>query len=105
MSDTSTLRPDFCRTLYDKLGGAAAIEAAVSVFYSRILGDPLLAPFFEGVCMKTMAKKQVMFLSYAFGGLPGVSGATTAQLTGHNSTQQQCRPVSADILLHSLQVL
>jgi hypothetical protein len=65
--------PHLCRTLYDKLGGAAAIEAAVSIFYSRILSDPLLAPFFEGVCMRAMAKKQVLFLSYAFGGLPEVS--------------------------------
>jgi hypothetical protein len=45
----------------------------VSIFYSRILSDPLLAPFFEGVCMRAMAKKQVLFLSYAFGGLPEVS--------------------------------
>jgi hypothetical protein len=48
-----------CRTLYEKLGGEAAVEAAVSVFYGKIMADPLLVPFFEGVDMKKQARKQV----------------------------------------------
>jgi truncated hemoglobin YjbI len=50
---------DDCRTLYEKLGGAPAVEAAVAHFYKKVMADPLLVPFFEGVDMKKQAKKQV----------------------------------------------
>jgi hypothetical protein len=48
-----------CRTLYEKLGGEAAVQAAVTSFYDKLLADPLLAHFFEGVDMRRLAMKQV----------------------------------------------
>jgi truncated hemoglobin YjbI len=48
-----------CRTLYEKLGSAEAVEACVALFYEKLLNDPLLAPFFEGVDMQKLAMKQV----------------------------------------------
>lgn len=35
-------------TLYDAIGGRAALVAAVGVFYRRVLVDPELSPFFPG---------------------------------------------------------
>jgi len=29
--------------LYDQIGGAAAVDAAVDIFYRRVLGDPSIA--------------------------------------------------------------
>eukprot|EP00199_Chlamydomonas_sp_CCMP681_P005324 CAMPEP_0119109096 /NCGR_PEP_ID=MMETSP1180-20130426/17198_1 /TAXON_ID=3052 ORGANISM="Chlamydomonas cf sp, Strain CCMP681" /NCGR_SAMPLE_ID=MMETSP1180 /ASSEMBLY_ACC=CAM_ASM_000741 /LENGTH=137 /DNA_ID=CAMNT_0007094809 /DNA_START=84 /DNA_END=497 /DNA_ORIENTATION=- len=55
-------------TVFAKLGGAPAIEAAVPLFYVKVLADPLLAPFFEGIPMARQTKKQIAFLSHAFGG-------------------------------------
>lgn len=54
--------------LYDDIGGAAAVHAAVGRFYIKLLGDPMLAPFFEGVSMERQRAKQVAFLTMAFGG-------------------------------------
>jgi hemoglobin len=35
-------------SLYEAIGGRAALRAAVDVFYRRLLADPELAPFFPG---------------------------------------------------------
>lgn len=55
-------------TLYDRIGGDAALDAAVDRFYAKVLADGELAPFFEGLDMKRQAAKQKAFLSVAFGG-------------------------------------
>lgn len=55
-------------SLYDQLGGAAAVDAAVDIFYKKVLADPSLSPFFEGVSMKDQLDKQKAFLTVAFGG-------------------------------------
>ncbi|GMQ99770.1 MAG: hypothetical protein BMS9Abin18_0595 [Zetaproteobacteria bacterium] len=55
-------------TVYDQLGGAAAIDAAVDIFYRRVLADAYVTPFFEGVDMEKQAAKQKAFLTMVFGG-------------------------------------
>jgi len=54
--------------LYDRLGGEVAIMAAVDLFYSKVLADPITRPFFDGIDMQLQARKQVAFMTYAFGG-------------------------------------
>jgi hemoglobin len=55
-------------TLFERLGGEAAIMAAVNVFYERVLADPITAPFFQALDMNAQAKKQMAFMATAFGG-------------------------------------
>ena len=55
-------------TLYEKLGGSAAVDAAVDKFYRRVLLDDRISEFFEGVDMDKQASKQKAFLTMAFGG-------------------------------------
>ncbi len=55
-------------TLYENLGGAAAVDAAVDKFYRRVLADDRIAHFFETVDMERQAIKQKSFLTMAFGG-------------------------------------
>lgn len=55
-------------TLYERIGGEAAVMAAVDIFYDKVLGDPLLAPYFEQLDMQAQARKQVAFMAWAFGG-------------------------------------
>ena len=55
-------------TLYEQLGGAAAVDAAVDNFYRRVLKDDRISRFFEGVDMDKQAAKQKAFLTMAFGG-------------------------------------
>ena len=55
-------------SLYERVGGEAAITAAVDIFYNKVLADPLTRPFFEGLDMEHQITKQIAFLARAFGG-------------------------------------
>jgi hemoglobin len=55
-------------SLYQRVGGEAAIMAAATLFYDKVLADPELAPFFASLDMEQQVSKQVGFLSWAFGG-------------------------------------
>ena len=68
-------------SLYDELGGAPAIEAAVDIFYRKVLGDDRISRFFEGVDMERQATKQKGFLTMVFGGPNNYTGKDMR--TGH----------------------
>lgn len=61
-------------SLYDRLGGEAAVNAAVEVFYHKVLADPRIRHFFDGVNMEHQIKKQKAFLTFAFGGSSHYTG-------------------------------
>jgi hemoglobin len=61
-------------TLFDRLGGDAAVNAAVDIFYRKVLMDDRINAFFEGVDMDKQAAKQKAFLTMAFGGPNNYSG-------------------------------
>lgn len=62
-------------TLYDRIGGAPAVKAAVDIFYGKVLADARIAHFFDGVDMANQNAKQRAFLIMAFGGPNTYSGA------------------------------
>ncbi|MBS1708816.1 MAG: group 1 truncated hemoglobin [Armatimonadetes bacterium] len=55
-------------SLYEKLGGEAAVDAAVDNFYRRVLKDDRICHYFDGIDMERQAAKQKSFLTMAFGG-------------------------------------
>jgi hemoglobin len=55
-------------SIYDEIGGPEAVHAAVDQFYERVLADPLLAPYFEGIEMKRLKGHQRAFIAAAIGG-------------------------------------
>lgn len=61
-------------SLFDRVGGAAAVDAAVDVFYRKVLSDPSISPFFEDTDMDGQRAKQKAFLTMAFGGPNDYSG-------------------------------
>ena len=61
-------------SLYDKIGGDAAVNAAVDIFYRKVLADDRISKFFEGVDMEQQAAKQKAFLTMAFGGPHNYTG-------------------------------
>jgi len=63
MTDTAT-EP----TLYDKIGGKDAIDAAVEIFYGKVLSDDRIKHFFNDIDMNRQRGKQKAFLAFAFGG-------------------------------------
>jgi hemoglobin len=63
------------RSLYDRIGGEPAVEAAVDVFYRKVLNDDRISHHFDDVEMSVQREKQKAFLTFAFGGpKPGRSG-------------------------------
>ncbi len=77
---TATLEPP---TIYEQLGGEASIKATVEAFYDRVLGDPLLQPFFVNIDMPRLKAKQVTFLSQALGGPAQYQGPGMKQAHAH----------------------
>ena len=61
-------------SLYERIGGDAAVDAAVDKFYEKVLADDRIKHFFEGVDMSKQANHQKRFLAYAFGGPQEYSG-------------------------------
>ena len=61
-------------TLYDRLGGAPAMEAAVDIFYRKVLTDDRISRFFEDVDMERQAAKQKAFLTMVTGGPANYTG-------------------------------
>lgn len=59
---------DRANSLYQKLGGRAAIDAAVEAFYVKVLADDRVKHFFDDVSMTKQRRKQKDFLSTALGG-------------------------------------
>lgn len=62
------------QSLYERLGGEAAVNVAVDIFYRKVLADERIAHFFDGVDMDRQAAKQKAFLTMAFGGPNNYSG-------------------------------
>ena len=62
------------RTLYDRLGGAPAVDAAVDIFYRKVLADNRINRFFDTVDMEAQAAKQKAFLTMVFGGPNSYTG-------------------------------
>lgn len=61
-------------TLYERIGGEAAVNKAVDVFYDIVLADNRINGFFAGLDMVAQAKKQKAFLTMAFGGPHNYTG-------------------------------
>jgi hemoglobin len=61
-------------SLYNRLGGTAAVDAAVDIFYRKVLADNRISRFFDGVDMDKQAAKQKAFLTMAFGGPNNYTG-------------------------------
>lgn len=62
-------------SLYAQLGGEAAVNAAVDIFYRKVLEDHRINRFFDHTDMEKQAAKQKAFLTMAFGGPNNYSGA------------------------------
>jgi hemoglobin len=62
------------QSLYERLGGEAAVDAAVDIFYDKVLADARIKHFFIDTDMTRQRRHQKMFLTYAFGGMSDYQG-------------------------------
>lgn len=61
-------------SVYEKIGGEGAVDAAVDIFYRKVLADDRISSFFDSVDMERQAAKQKAFLTMAFGGPNSYTG-------------------------------
>ena len=65
---------DDAKPLIVRVGGLSAVDAAVELMYRKIMKDPELTPYFEGVNMTMLQGRQVEFMTMALGGPDNYSG-------------------------------
>lgn len=61
-------------SLYERIGGEAAVDAAVDIFYRKVLSDDRVNGFFDDVDMDGQIAKQKGFLTMVFGGPNNYTG-------------------------------
>ncbi len=55
-------------SLYEQVGGEAAVDQLVDVFYGHLLKDESVAPFFVNTDMTKQRRMQKSFLNHVLGG-------------------------------------
>lgn len=70
-------------TLFERLGGANAVNAAVDIFYRKMLNDPRVSGYFDDVDMDRQIAKQKAFLTMTFGGPNNYSGKDMREAHKH----------------------
>ena len=92
-------------TLFERIGGAAAVDAAVDKFYGKVLADDRIKHFFDNVDMKKQAQHQKLFLTYAFGGAPGYPGKNMREAHKHLNLNETHFTAVAECLQSTLEDL
>jgi len=62
-------------SLYEQIGGEAAVNAAVELFYRKVLSDYRINRFFDKTNMEEQIAKQKAFFTMAFGGPNNYTGS------------------------------
>jgi hemoglobin len=70
------------QTLYERIGGEAAIEAVVFEFYRRVFADAELAPFFADVDSERLGRMQREFFAAALDGPVHYTGRPLSEVHG-----------------------
>jgi len=87
------------KTLFEKIGGMNAVNAAVDIFYSKVLADELISHFFANTDIKTQAGKQKAFLAYAFGAPLPYTGKNMRDAHAHmNLTENHFNAVAGHLV-------
>ena len=75
--------------LYEHIGGAPALAAAIDEFYRRVLADPSLAPLFAGTDLDRLKAHQRAFFAMALRGPNAYAGrAMHAAHAGRGITER-----------------
>ena len=104
---------------YDAIGGGPAVSAVVNDFYERVLGDPRLAPYFEGIDMPQLKRHQVLLVTQVLGGPNNYDGRPLADahaglgvdhddfaaVAGHLTGAMRDAGVPEDILMRAIAVV
>lgn len=86
-------------SIYDDIGGAPAMDAAVDIFYRKVLADDRISQFFDTVDMDAQRAKQKAFLTMAFGGPNNYTGKDLREAhKGMALTEEHFSAVAEDLV-------
>lgn len=71
------------QSLFEAIGGEAAVNLAVDKFYEKVMADDRINTFFAGVDMQRQASKQKAFLTMVFGGPNRYTGRNMRSAHAH----------------------
>ena len=92
-------------SIYEKIGGEAAVNAAVDIFYRKVLMDDRISEFFDTVDMESQHTKQKAFLTMAFGGPNNYSGKDMRKAHKHMALTETHFNAVAENLVATLKEL
>lgn len=92
-------------SVYEKIGGAPAVDAAVDIFYRKVLADDRINEFFDTVDMEGQHAKQKAFLTMAFGGPNEYTGKDMREAHKHMNLTEEHFNAVAECLVSTLQDL
>jgi hemoglobin len=70
-------------SIFDEIGGAAAVRAVVDAFADRVLADPMLAPAFDGIELDRLKGHQRAFIAATIGGPDAYLGRAMGEAHAH----------------------
>ena len=92
-------------SLFERIGGMPAVNAAVDVFYQKVLRDPRISHFFRMINMDTQAGKLKAFLAYAFGAPMKFTGKSLREAHKHMHLTEEHFQAVAENLASTLEEL
>lgn len=91
--------------LYDDIGGKAAVDAAVDIFYQKVLKDERISSFFSTTNIAIQKAKQKAFLTVAFGGPNNYTGKNMRDAHKHMNLSDKHFNAVAENLVSTLNEL
>lgn len=86
-------------SIFEQIGGEAAVNAAVDIFYRKVLADDRISHFFDTIDMEAQHVKQKAFLTMAFGGPNNYSGKDMREAHKHmNLTEEHFNAVAENLV-------
>jgi len=89
-------------SLFERLGGEAAVDAAVDLFYAKMLADTRVNYFFTNTDMARQRDHQKRFLTVAFGGPNNYDGQAMRTVHAKLVTEQGLNDSHFDAVVENL---
>lgn len=97
-----TITKNIMSSIYERIGGEPAIDAAVDLFYVKVLADDRIKHFFENTPMERQHAHQKKFLTMALGGPTEYSGRGMNAAHSHMVKHMGLTDVHFDAVMENL---
>ena len=92
-------------TIFQRIGGTIAVNAALGIFYNKVLADERINHFFVNIDMEKQSGKLKAFLAYAFGAPMNYAGKDMRAAHAHMQLTEEHFMAVAGHLVATLEEL